>query len=139
MFSHIRRRFYKRIAATMLPAISVPATAQSARTGAGNGLPPRDQWQKVPEILAALGAVEGQRVADIAAGDGYLTKPLAKQVGASGRVFAVEIGENELRALRALAQRDSLTNVEVVAGSPSDPRLPANLDGVVILNSYHEL
>jgi predicted methyltransferase len=122
----------------MLLALAVlPANAQQSRTG--GGLPPRDEWQKVPEILAALGAAPGQRIADIAAGKGYLTKPLAEKVGKTGRVYAVEIGEEELTALRALSRQEGLTNIEVIVGSESDPHLPSKLDGAVILNSYHEL
>jgi len=124
-------------AIAMLTAVTTSTTAQQAR-GSG-GLPPRDEWQRVPEILAALGVTEGQRVADVAAGQGYLTKPLARHVGKAGRVYAVEIGEESLQALRELAQRDSFANVEVVAGTPTDPRLPENIDAAVILNSYHEM
>jgi len=124
-------------AVAMLASLATSASAQPAR-GSG-GLPPRDEWQRVPAILAALGVVEGQRVADVAAGQGYLTKPLARRVGKSGRVYAVEIGEESLRARRELVTRDSLSNVEVVAGTPTDPRLPETIDGAVILNSYHEL
>jgi predicted methyltransferase len=110
-----------------------------AQARGGGGLPPRDEWQRVPDIIAALGVTAGQRVADIAAGQGYLTKPLSKAVGKSGRVYAVEISDDARRALTELAARESLTNVEVVAGSETDPRLPAQVDGAVILNSYHEL
>jgi predicted methyltransferase/predicted enzyme related to lactoylglutathione lyase len=113
--------------------------AAGARARAQDALPPRDQWQRVPEILAAMHVAHGQRVADLAAGRGYLTKYLAAAVGQSGRVFAVEIGDEELRALRVLAASDSLANIEVIAGSESDPRLPGSLDGAVILNSYHEM
>jgi ubiquinone/menaquinone biosynthesis C-methylase UbiE len=81
----------------------------------------------------------GKRIADVAAGKGYLTKPLATAVGKAGRVYAVEIGTEELAALRTLSQQEGFTNIEVIAASESDPHLPANLDGVVILNSYHEL
>jgi predicted methyltransferase len=87
-------------ALALLLVAFLPAAAQQPR--GGGGLPPRDEWQKVPEILAALGAAPGQRVADVAAGKGYLTKPLAEKVGKTGRVYAVEIGEEELSALRAL-------------------------------------
>ena len=122
-------------AVAMLTALATSTSAQAR----GTGLPPRDEWQRVSDILAALKVGDGQRVADIAAGQGYLTKPLARHVGKSGRVYAVEIGDEELRVLRELVQRDSLSNVEVVAGTPTDPRLPAQIDGAVILNSYHEL
>src|SRR6185436_4881699 len=40
-----------------------------------------------------------------------------------------------LRALSALG----LGNVDVIAGTETDPRLPSDIDGAVILNSYHEL
>ena len=136
--SRMQSKWVRLLAAVaMLASLATSASAQQAR-GSG-GLPPRDEWQRVPEILAALGVVEGQRVADVAAGQGYLTKPLARRVGKSGRVYAVEIGEESLRALRELVTRDSLSNVEVVAGTPTDPRLPETIDGAVILNSYHEL
>ena len=51
---------------------------------------------------------------------------------------AVEISEEELRALATLAQQDSFRNVEVVAGTETDPRLPSPVDAAVVLNSYHE-
>ena len=130
--------FQARRTALLLVVAFLPAAAQQSR-GSADGLPPRDEWQKVPEILAALGAAPGQRIADVAAGKGYLTKPLASAVGKTGRVYAVEIGAEELAALRTLSQQEGFTNIEVIAGSESDPHLPANLDGVVILNSYHEL
>ena len=119
--------------------VGVIATTGSAdaQTRSGGGLPPRDEWQRVPEILAAMGAIEGKQVADIAAGQGYLTRHIARKVGPRGRVLAVEIGEVEREALAKLAT-DSFPNVTVVAGTPTDPRLPENLDAAVVLNSYHE-
>jgi predicted methyltransferase len=99
----------------------------------------RDEWQRTSDMIAALGEVRGRRIADIAAGTGYLTKALSKQVGSKGRVYAVEIGEKELAALRGIAQRDSFPNVVVVAGSETDTRLPDTVDGAIILNSYHEI
>jgi predicted methyltransferase len=100
----------------------------------------RDDWQRVPDILAALGAREGSRVADVGAGEGWLTTRLAKQVGESGRVFAVDIMEVALRSLQRTIESDGLRNVEVILGEEDDPRLPyASLDGIVILNAYHEM
>ena len=125
--------------AVMCASVSAPCPLGAQSPGGGSpGLPPRDEWQRVPEILAALGIAEGQRVADVAAGEGYLIKALSRAAGQSGRVFAVEIGESELRSLRDLTLRAGLTNVEVVTGTASDPRLPGPIDRAVVLNSYHE-
>lgn len=124
-----------RVALPLVAGLSI-ATAVARAQG---GLPPRDEWQRAPAILVAMHIDVGQRVADVAAGTGYLTKVLATKVGKTGRVYAVEIGDDELRALHALAARDSFANVEVIAGTPTDPKLPGSLDGAVILNSYHEI
>jgi predicted methyltransferase len=116
----------------------IAALPSGAQTRGGGGLPPRDEWQRVPEILAAMGDITGKRVADIAAGTGYLTKFLAKQVGPAGRVFAVEIGEVELGALRELSRQQGFGNLTVCAGTDSVFELPETIDAAVVLNSYHE-
>ena len=85
----------------------------------------RDEWQRVPEVIAALGIGVGSRVAD---------------VGAGGRIFAVEIGEGALSRLERLAEGDSLANIEVVRGEVADPRLPErSLDAVLVVDAYHEM
>src|SRR5687768_15788836 len=129
-----RRSFVRSAAAAACLALAaLRADAQVARGASGGGPPPRDEWQRVPEIVAALALAGGQRVADVAAGQGYLTRTLARVVGASGRVYAVEIDEGARRALARLAADSALTNVEVVAGTETDPRLPAPVDAIVVL------
>ena len=128
-----------RLVLSVLAFLLFAASSAAAQVRGGGGLPPRDEWQRVPEIIAALGITEGLRVADIAAGQGYLTKPLSKAVGKSGRVYAVEISPDARQGLTELSARESLTNVEVVAGTETDPKLPEPVDAAVILNSYHEL
>jgi ubiquinone/menaquinone biosynthesis C-methylase UbiE len=128
-----------------LSILAAPAGAQQRRQGApgtapDGALPPRESWQRVPDIVAALGPVQGRRVADIGAGRGLFTKALSARVGPAGRVYAVEISDDALKALAAL--RDSFPNVEVVTGTETDPRLPlaaGALDAALIVNSYHEL
>jgi predicted methyltransferase len=115
------------------------AEPQDARTAAAAPVP-RDEWQRPNDILAALGAKPGSRIADLGAGQGWLTLRLARHVAAAGRVFAVDIDPNALATLSDAATKESLTNVEIVLGEADDPRLPyGTLDGVVILNAYHEM
>lgn len=100
----------------------------------------RDAWQRVPDVMAALAIGTGDRVADIGAGSGYFTSRLARQVGADGRVFAVEIDEGALSRLRRLAEEDGFRNIEVVRGESADPRLPeASLDAILVVDAYHEM
>ena len=100
----------------------------------------RDKFEKVSEILAALQADPGKRIADVGAGEGFYSLRLARAVGPTGRVTAVDVSEKYLEKLRARLQQDNVSNVEVVVGAVDDPRLPANaFDSVLIYNAYHEM
>lgn len=100
----------------------------------------RDTWQHVAELFAAAGVRAGARVADIGAGEGYLTVRLAQAVGPTGKVYAVEIDTKVAETLRARLAEAHLTNVDVIVGTDDDPRLPASgVDGAIILNAYHEM
>jgi predicted methyltransferase len=100
----------------------------------------REQGQRAADIFAALGAKPGAAIADIGAGQGFYTIRLAKAVGVTGRVLAVDIDAARVRALRERAAADGLSQVEVIEGRTDDPRLPpASLDGALIVNAYHEM
>lgn len=100
----------------------------------------REQWQKVDVIFAEMGVRAGATVADIGAGDGFFTSRLARAVGASGRVFAVEIDDAMMERLRRRLQQDGIENVTIVKGAVGDPNLPeASLDAALIVNAYHEM
>lgn len=117
---------------TLAAALSTPVACYAQRG--------RDSWQRVPDVLAALAVSEGSRVADVGAGDGYFTRHLADAVGATGRVFAVEISQRALSRLRRLAEETGRDNIEVVEGAVDDPKLPiASLDAVLVVNAYHEM
>lgn len=122
-----------------------PVYAQQLRSATPQGTAAssavrRDDWQRVPDIFTALGVTSGSRIADLGAGEGWLTTRLAKQVGPTGRVFASDVSAEALERLGETIARDSLRNVEVLLAEDDDPRLPhGTLDGVVILNAYHEM
>jgi precorrin-6B methylase 2 len=100
----------------------------------------REAWQKVGEILAAMRIGSGSVVADVGAGDGFLTSRLARAVGPAGQVFAVDADDRAIERLRARVEQEALTNVTVIKGDAHDPHLDAaSLDAVVIVNSYHEM
>lgn len=124
------------LAQTRTPA---PVPGASGRR-ANNATVRREDWQRVPDIFAALGVKPGSRIADLGSGDGWLTVQLARELGPGGRVFAVDISESALNRLRETVAKDALRNVEIVLAADDDPRLPVGtLDGVVILNAYHEV
>jgi len=100
----------------------------------------RDKFEKVGEILAALQAEPGQRIADVGAGEGFYSLRIARAVAPTGRVMAVDVSEKYLEKLRARIQQDNITNVDVVVAAVDDPRLPENtFNAVLIYNAYHEM
>ncbi|HMF98461.1 MAG TPA: methyltransferase domain-containing protein [Vicinamibacterales bacterium] len=100
----------------------------------------RDSWQRVPDLFAAAGVRAGANIADVGAGDGFLTVRLAPAVGPTGKVYAVDVDAKVADTLRQRLATAGITNVAVVVGTQDDPRLPvAALDGALILNAYHEM
>lgn len=62
--------------------------------------PSRDAWQQPKAVIQALNLSPGARVADLGAGGGYFTWPLADAVGPKGIVYAVEINDTVLGIIR---------------------------------------
>lgn len=100
----------------------------------------RDAWQQPDRVMDALGVKDGSVVGDIGAGGGYFTFHLARRVGPTGKVYAVDILEEEVKKIRERAQSEKLEQVEAILGAKDDPKLPAErLDAVLIVNAYHEM
>jgi predicted methyltransferase len=101
--------------------------------------PDRDDWQRPDRIMDELGIAEGSVVADLGAGGGWFTVRLAYRVGPNGRVYAEDIQHQMVDAIRRRLSREQLKNVETILGTPTDPRLPAPVDAVLIVDAYSEM
>ena len=64
---------------------------------------------------------------------------LARRVGPHGLVYAEDIQPLMIEAIKRQVQRENLTNVRTVLGTPKDSRLPRGLDAVLIVGAYHEM
>jgi ubiquinone/menaquinone biosynthesis C-methylase UbiE len=100
--------------------------------------PSRAGWQKPDEVVRALSLRPGQAACDIGAGPGYFTFPVARAVGETGRVHAVDVDPRILDSLRQRLRRTDLRNVTPVLALSDDPLLPpAACDLVLIVDTYH--
>ena len=100
----------------------------------------REKIERVPDILTALGVRDGAHIADVGSSDGFYTLRIAKAVAPSGRAYAIDIEQKSLDKLRERAQKEAITNVEIILSEPADPKLPLGaLDAVLIRNAYHEM
>lgn len=90
-------------------------------------------------LLDALDVQPGQTICDMGCGNGFYTLELARRVGATGVVYAVDIQPEMLRMLAEVAGREGLTNIRPVLGTAIDPRLPvAAIDLCLCVDVYHE-
>jgi ubiquinone/menaquinone biosynthesis C-methylase UbiE len=101
--------------------------------------PERIQEEDPDKMLAALDIKKGSVVADIGAGVGYHVWRLAEIVGPTGKVIGEDIQEGMIRLLKKNIDDRRLRNVEIILGTPTDPKLPGNsLDLVLMVDVYHE-
>jgi ubiquinone/menaquinone biosynthesis C-methylase UbiE len=116
-----------------------PAPVMSAAGADWLTRPERIQEEEPDRMLAALEIKKGSVVADVGAGVGYHVWRLAELVGPTGKVFAEDIQEDMLRLLSKNIKDRKLQNVDIVLGTPTDPKLPErSLDLVLMVDVYHE-
>jgi ubiquinone/menaquinone biosynthesis C-methylase UbiE len=110
------------------------------RLAAGLGSSARDQTQNPAGIVAALELRRGMTVADVGTGVGYMLPFLSQAVGASGSVLGEDIQTEFLDRAKAKIASGKHSNVTLVLGSETDPKLPAaSVDVELLLDVYHHL
>ncbi len=101
--------------------------------------PERAAEEAPDRVVAALKLKPGDVAADIGAGTGYFTRRLARVVGETGRVYAVDIQPEMLDLLKRDMTARGLHNVVPVLGGTADPKLPAAAaDLILMVDVYHE-
>ena len=76
-------------------------------------------------ILAGLGVAEGMIVLDAGCGPGRVSIPLAKAVGAGGKVIAVDLQQGMLDVVQRKAKQEGLAMIEFVQLPLGAGKLPA--------------
>ena len=100
--------------------------------------PERERQERTDLLIAGLSLSEDSVVADIGAGTGYFTFPVARRVS-RGKVFSVDIQSEMLALIARRKVLENVANVETVLGEADDPKLPDNeIDLAFIVDAYHE-
>lgn len=98
----------------------------------------REDVQKSPEIMTALAFKTGERVADIGAGSGYFTIPIARAVGPTGVVWALDIAPEMLEYLDFRVKAQKIENIRLRKVASDDPQLePAGIDTILMIDAIH--
>ena len=99
--------------------------------------PERAAWQRPDELVAALGLRPGAVVCDVGSGPGYFALRLARAVGPTGRVHAVDVEPRMLRVLEERARDAGLGNVHPVLAPDGDGLPPEPCDLILTVNAFH--
>ncbi len=100
--------------------------------------PERERQERTDLLITGLTLSEDFVVADIGAGTGYFTFPVAARVP-EGKVFSVDIQPEMLAIIEQRKTLENVVNVETVLGEADDPKLPDNeIDLAFIVDAYHE-
>ena len=101
--------------------------------------PEREAEEQPDRALDLIGIAKDSTIADVGAGNGYITWRLAQRAGPKGKVYAVDIQREMLDMLRKNMRDRKIVNVEPILGAFDDPKLPAGASDLIILvDVYHE-
>jgi ubiquinone/menaquinone biosynthesis C-methylase UbiE len=132
-------------ASLMTCALAVQAAGQLASRPAEEWIktlesPQRVAGLKINETIAALKIKPGQIIADIGAGTGLFSLPLAAAVRPGGKVYAVDIDQGLIDHINEKAGETGMTNyVQGVLGGFTDPNLPVDVDVAFIYDALHHI
>ena len=101
--------------------------------------PEREEEERTDLLIEALKFREGEVVADIGCGSGYISRKIAKKIGATGVIYGVEIQQEMLDLLMKRMAMFRIATVKPVLGTTTDPKLPpASCDTEIMVDVYHE-
>jgi SAM-dependent methyltransferase len=96
--------------------------------------------QETDRLARVLALEPTSRVADIGAGNGAYSFALASRIVSKGHVFATEIEDDAVAALRESASSAGLQNVTTLRASEESTNLPHNCcDAVFLRGVYHHV
>jgi len=98
----------------------------------------REAFDRRTDIVRALNLRPGMKVADIGTGTGLFVPLFSAEVGAQGRVYAVDIAEEFVEHVKSEAQELGLKNVETVLCTDRSVELPQeSIDVAFLCDVYH--
>jgi predicted methyltransferase len=102
--------------------------------------PARDAWQKPADVIAAMKIEPGMTVVDLGAGTGYFLPHLARAVGPTGAVLALDVEPDMVRHMTERAAREKLANVRARRVPFDDPELaPGSVDRILVVDTWHHI
>lgn len=98
----------------------------------------REREERTDLLLQKLSLNTTDHVADLGAGTGYFSFPIARLVTA-GKVLAVDIEPEMLKLIEQRKSDEKVGNIDTVLASETHPNIPeGSVDLVLLVDAYHE-
>lgn len=99
----------------------------------------REDEEAPSKAIKLLGLKPGMTVCDLGAGTGYYAVRMARIVGETGKVYAVDIQPRMLELLGKRLASAGIKNVVPVLGGETETKLPdSSQDLIILVDVYHE-
>lgn len=100
--------------------------------------PEREKEENTTRLLENMNIKPNDAIADIGAGSGYHAFKMAK-IASEGHVYAVDIQDKMLEAIRRKKAVDTISNISTITGTETNVNLFENsIDKVLLVDVYHE-
>jgi len=99
-----------------------------------------NKLQPPDKVMDAIGVKPGMLIGEVGAGNGRYAVKMAERVGPLGKIYANDINPVKINYLNRRCSRNGITNIEIILGTVTDPKLPkGKLDIVYLINTFHHL
>ncbi len=99
----------------------------------------RDFFLPRMNILKEVGIRPGSHVLDYGCGPGSYMTYLAKLVGKSGKIYALDIQPLAIRKVQHIASKKRVANVETICSDGKTGLPDSSMDAVLLYDTFHNL
>ena len=99
----------------------------------------RDFFLPRMNTLKEVGIEPGFHVLDYGCGPGSYIVPLAKLVGESGKIYALDIHPRAIQMVQDIAERKGLKNIETIHSDCATGLENGAIDMVLLYDTYHDV
>ena len=99
----------------------------------------RDLLKSRAEVLIEAGIQREDTVLDFGCGPGGYIKPLAKMVGPDGKIYALDMNPQAIRAVKNFASKNHLFNIKTIISDLKTGLADTSMDYVLLFDVLHHL